>query len=188
MQEYTPLVKSQKCSVYDTVSFGRDGFKPILHSTQLIPFEGNLPAKKIEEAMPQWLPIMKQWYFNNHKMLNGVLVISNQEDYIGVGENIVLDANLFSQSFHVKGDSTRGENIKVLAHVESVSNYFTVNSDGAKNFTTTITFVRGVFTDANCKKLFKTKSFGIDSDAKDIIEPDDMLNNVFRKERETEND
>ena len=173
----TPMTKSSGCAAYDKVSFGRDGFKPLLFSTPFIPFKNGKPDNF--ENMKQWIPVMQKWYFNNHKMLNGTVSISNQEEYIGVGENLVLDGTLFSSSFHVNGDTTRGEESKMLAHVESVTNNFSVDNFGTRNFVTTVSFVRGVFTDSSVDKLLDPESYGIDSDALKLKDNEERLTNIY---------
>lgn len=177
-----PMVKASGSSEGDTVSFGRDGFKPLLFTSKAIPFEGGTPVSPLGEKMAEWIPVVKQWYFNTHKMLNGTVVISNQEDYISVGSNISIDGDLFSQSYHVAGDTSRGKNIKLLAHVENVTNSFTVGNDGARNFTTTVSFVRGVYTDPKCKKLLNgSESYGIDNDEKKLKQDnDEWTGNTYR--------
>jgi hypothetical protein len=179
-----PLVKASGSSVADTVSFGRDGFKPLLFTSKAIPFtDEGVPEDDVGKTMVQWLPVMKQWYFNTHKMLNGTVTISNQEEYISVGSNISIDGDLFSRSFHVAGDTSRGEKIKLLAHVENVTHSFTVNSEGARNFITTVNFVRGIYTDINCIKLINSsESYGIDNDAMKLLEKDEWVSNVHRLE------
>jgi hypothetical protein len=179
------LVKAEGSSVADTVSFGRDGFRPLLFTSKAIPFTDNgTPEGDIAKRMVEWLPVMKQWYFNTHKMLNGTVTISNQEEYISVGSNIAIDGDLFSSSFHVAGDTSRGKNIKLLAHVENVTNSFTVNSEGARNFITTVSFVRGVYTDKNCTKLINSsESYGIDNDAAKLRQNnDEWASNTYRSE------
>jgi hypothetical protein len=183
--EVKNLVKAEGSSVADTVSFGRDGFKPLLFTSKAIPFKDDgTPEDDIAKKMVQWLPVMKQWYFNTHKMLNGTITISNQEEYISVGSNISIDGDLFSQSFHVAGDTSRGKKIKLLAHVENVTHSFTVNNEGARNFITTVSFVRGVYTDTNCTKLINgSKSYGIDNDATKLRQNDDeWASNTYRPE------
>lgn len=178
----TPMTKAKKSSAADYVSFGREGFKPLLFSTEFYPYKDHpykdgTPAEI--DSMYEWPSVMKKWYFNNHKMLNGTITISNQETYIGVGENIVLDGYLFSSSFHVENDATRGQKSKVLAHVESVSNSFSVDGNGSRNFTTTISFIRGVFTDETCSELLNPSSYGIDSDASKLQENDEKIINIY---------
>ena len=181
----TPMTKSNQSNAADYVSFGRDGFRPMLFSTPFFPYVGGKPAPL--DGMYEWAPVLKKWYFNTHKMLNGVVIISNQEDYIGVGENIALEGSLFAASFHIAGDTTKGKDIKVLAHVESVTNAFSVSDYGARNFTTSVSFVRGVFTDKDCKELSNPDSYGIDSKASSLEDEAEKITNVYEVKDEQYN-
>lgn len=139
----------QKSQVFDPQSFQREGFRPLIVSTRQFPSAGlqnagkdtyNFDANQLEK----WARIMREWYFNTHRMLNGTLVMQGSTEYIAVGDNIRFDAGLLNPNVNIN-DSTvkKKKNQYILAHVESVNHSFTVNGD-ARSFITTIQFVRGI--------------------------------------------
>ena len=67
----------------------------------------------------------------------------------------------------------------MLAHVESVTNNFSVDNFGTRNFVTTVSFVRGVFTDSSVDQLLDPESYGIDSDASKLKDNEERLTNIY---------
>jgi hypothetical protein len=83
-------------------------------------------------------------------MLNGTMTIIGQNTYIGVGDNIQINADLISPTPNLTITSNKNNtNNYLLAHVENVQHSFTVNEEGARQFITTIQFVRGILVNSN---------------------------------------
>jgi hypothetical protein len=93
---------------------------------------------------------MREWYFDTHRLLNGTLTLVGTSEYIAVGNNIRFSAGLISPSPNINKASNNAKvNQYILAHVENVSHNFTVGDDGARLYTTTIQFVRGITVNQN---------------------------------------
>ena len=153
------------CQIIDRPAYERDGFKPMIQSVFYMPFNGGQPAPL---RCLNWKYLMKEWYFNTHLMLNGSATIIGQNRYIQVGDNIQIDSAVLGS-----GDYNASQGNKqtyLLAHVESISHTFTVNPEsGARSFSTTIQFVRGVFTDKERNILGNNEIEGaIDNSADDL--------------------
>jgi hypothetical protein len=128
--------------------FNREGFRPISFSIKQLPFNTKTITDPIQASkLEQWVHLMKEWYFDCHKLLNGHVVLQGSSEYIPVGDNIMFDAELIGVTHNYNSASIGKEKIFVLGHVESVQNNFTVNSDGTRSFQTTIQFVRGILVD-----------------------------------------
>ena len=135
--------------IYDQNSIDRDGFKPLpinASTTFYAPFDfKSNPKTEAIKKFTEWRYLLKEWYFNTHTMLNGSIVLVGQDQYIGVGDNIMVPASIFGAgSFSSKVDSTKHF---LLAHIESVNHSFLVDANGTRQFFSTIRFVRGIFTD-----------------------------------------
>jgi hypothetical protein len=141
---------------YDSNSFDREGFRPLIAETRQFPTRGD--GKQAAEFEPsydelkQWSALLGEWYFDNHKLLNGTLVMVGVDEYIAVGDNIKFDAAIINpnanlNSGQVKKQTTDGTYI--LAHVENISHSFKIEESGARTFITTIQFVRGILVDSN---------------------------------------
>jgi len=97
---------------------------------------------------------MAEWYFNSHNYLNGSMEIVGQNEFIGVGDNIMVDATIFGPKPNMSSKQiNRSATTYLLLHVESLSHNFQVNDVGVRHWTTTIRFVRGILTDGNGKAL-----------------------------------
>ena len=147
--------KSQKS---DHVAIAREGLRPLLMQTFFYPSSSKETAAI--ERVTDWIPTFIDWYFNSHKMLNGSISLIGMSKQIPVGSNIVLDSSLFVKAPYV---SKQNKNSKFIAHVESVSNNFSVEPNGTRSFSCGINFVRGVFVDSKIKDLINKDSFAIDS-------------------------
>lgn len=135
--------------VFDIKSFEREGFRPLIFggSKYLPPtfFEGASQTKAAIQDIAGWLQALKLWYFDTHKMLNGTITFTGQDQYIPVGNNIKFKYSLITPKPNMNAGSTKFPlDIYVLAHVESVSNSFTVRPDGGRDFITSVQFVRGI--------------------------------------------
>lgn len=175
--------------VIDRKAYEREGFKPMIQSAFYMPYQGGEPAPL--EAV-KWKHLLREWFFNTHLMLNGSMTIIGQNKYIQVGDNVMVDASVFGpSSFNAKQS---GQATYMLAHVESISHNFTVDQNGARNFITTIQFVRGVITGENGEILGSSGVGGIsgfsapggsdldgalDRNAKDLPGPGEKNTKVF---------
>ena len=75
-----------------------------------------------------WAMALKTWYFDTHKMLNGTVTLTGIDGYIAVGDNVKLDADVLNPSHNFNGKAVKSkEKTYLLAHVESVSNSFSIN-------------------------------------------------------------
>ena len=136
----------QKTQMFDEESFKREGFRPLIFATKQFPIKPNDRSLNIDwQQMTYWVSLLREWYFNNHRMLNGTITMVGASDYIAVGDNIKFPADLLNPTPNINLASMKSmRNHYILAHVESVSHSFTVNPDGAREYITTITFVRGI--------------------------------------------
>jgi hypothetical protein len=173
-------------AVYDNTgrSFARNGLKPLMFSTTFMP--PNEEGVGDPGRLTNWLPVLKHWYFDAHKMLNGSISFMGLGDYIGVGENISVDASVLGMTNFVKnqanitlGSSATVLNVQLVAHIESVSHKFYYAENGSRSYTSNIGFVRGVFSDPSCSILTDTQSFGIDTDANALSSTDETIKNTY---------
>lgn len=147
----------QKAQTSDPEAFNREGFRPLILGTKQLPTgsfdsKGSTPGSDFyRNFFDAWLPLMREWYFDTHKMLNGTLVMAGISDYIPIGSNIKFDAGLINPTPNInKATYDSQTNQYILAHVETISHSFTVNAEGAREYITTIQFVRGIIvTDSN---------------------------------------
>lgn len=133
---------------YDEVAFQREGFRPLIYSTKHLPgpfFESSSLTKASWAEIGGWVQMLKAWYFDTHKMLNGTVEMTGIDGYIAVGDNIKFDSGLLNpnKNFTLLQSKTPGASY-VVAHVENVSHGFTIRQDGSREYTTSIQFVRGI--------------------------------------------
>jgi hypothetical protein len=121
-----------------------------MFSIKQLPFNPNSIADAIKlDILNKWVHLVKEWYFDYHKLLNGHVVLHGSSEYIPVGDNIMFDAGLIGVNHNYNSGSIGQTDIFVLGHVETVQNTFNVNADGTRSFQTTIQFVRGILVDKN---------------------------------------
>lgn len=143
----------QKSQKLDKTAFSREGFRPLIVDTKQFP--GASFKKKLGEQasitgvdfnkLESWSNLLAEWYFDTHRMLNGSMVIIGQNQYIAVGDNIKINADLINPTPNLNMGAVQNKtNNFLLAHVENVQHSFTVQPDGARQFITTIQFVRGI--------------------------------------------
>ncbi len=164
----------------DQSAFQREGFRPLIFSTKHLPgpfFEGPALAKVSMAEIKGWVQVAQAWYFDTHKMLNGTISLTGIDGYIAVGDNIMFDAQLVNpnKNFNMSQNALPIQS-NVLAHVENISHTFSVKDDGAREYTTTIQFVRGIITDNNKIMLNPDSAGALDSYAK--ASPDSVENNT----------
>lgn len=173
-------VKSD-AAIYDTsgLSFARNGLKPLMFITTFFPPDTSGQGQP--GNIKNWLPVMKQWYFDAHKMLNGTVSFMGLNDYIAVGENISFSADVLGMTNFVKAQAGKFNiDAQLVAHVESVTHKFFYSENGSRSYITTVGFVRGVFTDSKCSKLTNSSSFGIDTDAQALDEKSEIVRNTYQ--------
>lgn len=186
-QAVSNLIKS-KASIFNSNVFAREGFRPMIMQTKyLTPGAGN----SIDPiGTTNWKYLLREWYFDTHNLLNGSLVFMGIEDYIQVGDNIIVDAKILGRTGNINSDSIKNKGKSfLLAHVESITHSFTVNPQkGSRSFVTTVRFVRGIITDKNGKQ-FRGGDGRLDIDNARII-PDKKRNsdNVFGTSTELDPD
>jgi hypothetical protein len=128
----------------------REGFRPIIFSIKQLPYDqSSTTASPDLDAINRWVNLIQEWYFDSHRLLNGQVMLHGSSEYIPVGDNIMFDAGLIGITHNHNSGSVNENKIYVLAHVESVQNSFTVNSDGSRSFQTIIQFVRGILVNEN---------------------------------------
>ncbi len=112
----------------------------------------------------QWKTLIRDWFFNNHKYVNGTVECIGLDEHIAVGENFVLEK----------------ENL--LAHIESYTHTFTVDHDtGSKIFRTSIEFTKGLSDKSN--SLVFTPVYGSGFVDEPSIFEDDMQRNTFHSNK-----
>lgn len=134
-----------EAAVYDHsgAMIARDGLRPMRLNSRICPPDANFAPQP--EGMKEWLPVLKNWYFDTHKMLNGTMAMMGQGTYVGVGNNVLFDSKLLGATNYLPHQDT-SLNISVLAHIESVSHRFTYSPMAGRSFVTSVSFVRGVVT------------------------------------------
>ena len=149
LKNIVPATKADNAT-YSTGSYTISGFKPIIINTNFFPINFGVPDPY---GLKDWLPVLKEWYFDTHKMLNGTISLYGRKGYIAVGENILFPASIIADGSFIEGGvvpsiaGITGDQW-ILAHVESVSHSFTKGQDThSSSYMTTVTFVRGIITD-----------------------------------------
>lgn len=136
---------AQKSQGSDPVAFNREGFRPLIVGTKQFPVEPSLGGTYNANLLTSWITLLKEWFFNTHKLLNGTLTMTGATEYIGVGNNILFEAGLVNPTANINSGANTSVNTNyILAHVENVEHSFTVSPEGARTYTTSIQFVRGI--------------------------------------------
>ena len=141
---------AQKCQDSDAVAFEREGFRPYIVGTKQFPYKGDkTPTASnvhvdFDQLLP-WVKLLREWFFDTHRMLNGTITLHGIDDYIAVGDNIRFEAGLLNPTPNINQATFQaGQNQFILAHVENVSHSFTVVNGDTRSYVTTIQFVRGI--------------------------------------------
>jgi hypothetical protein len=137
---------AQKSQGFDELAFNREGFRPMVFGTKQFPVDPSSTTGTFSaDQLTTWIALLKEWYFDTHKLLNGTLTMKGSTEYIGVGNNIMFEAGLINPTANLNdGQNTSTDKAYVLGHVESVEHSFTVDEKGTRTFVTTIQFVRGI--------------------------------------------
>jgi hypothetical protein len=141
----------------DVKAFQREGFRPLIMSTKQFPTfgkKGTLGGQQNDlginpNVLAGWKQLLREWYFDTHRLLNGTMTIVGQSEYIQVGSNVRVPFDILGKTHNINQGALNSKDAYLLAHVESVNNSFRVSQDGARNFTTTISFVRGIIVSSN---------------------------------------
>ena len=148
----------------DEKSIGRDGMLSMMVQTQYIPMKD----KKLDpQGVFAYKYLLKEWHFNTHKMLNGTFSLIGQDQYIQVGDNVMVESRALNMENFNNNSKQKTTSTKtyLLAHVESVSHQTVVDGNGGRVFTTSINFVRGIITDINGKMIVGGQGAGaVDQD------------------------
>jgi len=132
--------------IIDKPAYEREGFKPMIQEVYYMPYNDKTP---VVLAAMKWRHLMREWYFNTHIMLSGSINFIGQDKYIQVGDNIKIDASILGEGKLSSRHASATTTTYLLAHVEAIRNNFSVDPEsGARTFITTVSFVRGVITDA----------------------------------------
>jgi hypothetical protein len=147
-EAFSPEIKLDS-QFSDPKSISRDGLLSMIVQGQYVPLkdDGNIDPLSIFV----YKTLLKEWHFDTHKMFNGSMYLIGQDQYIQVGDNIMVESkvvNLENFNNNAEQKSTRTKTY-LLAHVQSVQHEAKVGPNGARVFTTTIDFVRGILTDVN---------------------------------------
>lgn len=144
----------QKSQISDQAAFSREGFRPLIVNTKQFPRntkqktgDTSLNADIDWSQLEVWVALMKDWYFDTHRMLNGSITFTGTTEYIAVGNNIKFDVQLVNPTQNMtklQNTATIQDGYFILGHIESISNSFTVNDSGARSYITTVQFVRGI--------------------------------------------
>lgn len=163
----------------DESSIGRDGLLSMITSTSYFPIKDK---QANPEGVSAYKHALKEWYFNTHKMFNGSLNLIGQDQYIQVGDNIMVESKVLNKNYNINlAQKTTSTQTYLLAHVESISHQSQVDNNGARTFSTSITFVRGIITDEKGRMIVSDMHVGaVDQDAK-LVPPSTERN------RETHN-
>lgn len=153
---FQPLLKKMTQS-FDDKAFQREGFRPLIFSTKHFPgpvYEPSSLTSANWNEIEGWVKMLKVWYFDTHKMLNGTMTLTGIDGYIAVGDNIQFDIGLINpnKNFSIK-QAKSTEDVFILAHVENISHSFGVDNNGSRAYRTTISFVRGIMTDKARKPI-----------------------------------
>ena len=185
-QEYATLENQTKKNMqdWDEVAFSREGFRPIIESTRQFPIKPTEDISKVDtikleaSLVKSWVSLLREWYFDTHRMLNGTLTMQGSTEYIGVGNNIKFDLDLINPSKNINSTtvSNKSSDYSVLAHVENVSHSFSVDpNNGARMYNTTIQFTRGIIVNRASTSLADgSKASALDSDASKVSATSDQ--------------
>lgn len=150
--QYTTNAVRQNTQLWDEPAFTREGFRPyiaLLKNT--FPQDANGLQDPLNLYKFKYL--LRDWYFNTHRYLNGSVTFVGLNEHIKVGQNIMVDVRVFGDTKNITSEVLSGANTQFLAHVESISHSFTVNDNGLREFFTTVSFVRGIFVNRAKNKI-----------------------------------
>jgi len=182
-----------KAQFFDEQAFGREGLRTMIARCGQLPTAGEDSKKgkrTVAFALDElfgWKYLLKEWYFNTHRMLNGSMIFIGQDKYIQAGDNIIVDARIIGPSYNINQAAidNRGRSF-LTAHVETVSHNFSVNDNGTREWFTTVQFVRGIITDTS-GKLFAGSDGMVEQDTT-VVGVAQELNNANMISTSTDKD
>lgn len=158
---------------FDKVAFEREGFRPLIEFTRQFPITPKTELKiseiKFEPALAQsWVTLLREWYFDTHRMLNGTINIVGGSEYIAVGNNVKFELDVVAPTNNMTKKVLENDaKYYILGHIESVSHRFTVEPEsGARTYTTTIQFSRGLIVDGD--NVVQDQGIILDKKASDV--------------------
>ena len=161
-EAYSAEIKLES-QFYDEKSISRDGLLSMMKTTQYVP----LKDRKLDpRGVFAYKTLLKEWYFDTHKMFNGTLSLIGQDQYIQVGDNILVESRVLNMDNFNNNSAQKNTTTKtyMLAHVESISHQTNVDNNGGRVFTTNINFVRGIITDVNGNMIVADGVGAVDQD------------------------
>lgn len=174
-QDAMAVTMKMDMQFFDKKSVRRDGLSPISMGVKYLPINENNGTNFIETLFA-YKYLAKEWYFNTHKMLNGSLTILGQDKYIQVGDNILIPIKVISSNFNLNTKTKQKRQAAyLLAHVENITNRASVDGNGARSFTTSIQFVRGVIADSSGNPFSQDATQMLDQDTS-LIQIDEERN------------
>jgi hypothetical protein len=133
--------------IYDTGSIKRDGLLSMIGQVTNLPYTLDRTTYDYNNIVA-YKYLLREWFFDTHRMLNGAVSVVGQDKYIQVGDNILVPAKVLGASYNYSSQeqirNALGEDLYLLAHVESISHNALVDPNGARSFITDIQFVRGI--------------------------------------------
>lgn len=169
-KDMASIANKVEAQFFDHKSIQRDGLIPLRMDVNYLP-PGNKDDKLFDiDQIFAYKYFGKEWYFDTHKMLNGVITLIGQDNYIQVGDNIIFPAKLISSNYNINTASMSAKDQSfITAHVETIAHRSSVGSDGARTFITEIQFVRGIVTNENAERLSESEQT-LDQDATKVNE------------------
>jgi hypothetical protein len=157
----------------DERAFQREGFRPLIVSTKQFPSQGAKKDAKTPNSLwlnidllAGWKHLLREWFFDTHRLLNGTINIIGQNNYIQVGDNIKIKQEVLGMNKNMNS-ATGNQESYLLAHVENITHTFRVDQNGARTWVTTINFVRGIMVTNNGKLVGEGKLDGKSTDTKE---------------------
>lgn len=172
----------------DEQSIGRDGLQSMMVPFQYIPQNDEGIQEPLSAFVYKYA--LKEWHFNTHKMLNGNMQLIGQNQYIQVGDNIRVRAEVLGPAKNISAAQKSSRLFTYLtAHVESISHTLQVDANGARSFLTSINFVRGVITDDSGNMIADAGNAGaLDQDAELVTPTVEKNKATFGTSSETDPD
>ena len=95
----------QKTQQKDEDAFNREGFRPLIVGTKQFPVSPD--AKNFNpDQLEAWALLMREWFFDTHRLLNGTITMTGSNEYIAVGNNIRFDAGLINPTPNANAAAT----------------------------------------------------------------------------------
>lgn len=108
-------------SAVNTASVQRHGLRTFSGQTAYVFEKEKTPSKVCEK----FLNLMIDWFFMNHELYNGTIIIDGKDRHIQIGQNLYI------------------EDIGQLFHIEAVSHTYEVTMQGQTKYTTSLSVSRG---------------------------------------------